>query len=92
MASLVSLKNSQKNVMKKRNNITDHELMLYQQQKRIKDYQFYSSIIPYVSSFCVGLTISIFIFLHINQRYSKRGISLLDRLKFNLLDIKEVKK
>jgi len=92
MASIISIKNSQnKLINKKKITLTDHELMLYQQQRRIKEHQFYSSIIPYVSAFCVGLTISIFIFLHINQRYSKKGINLLEKLRFNLLDIREEK-
>lgn len=91
MASIISLKNSKRMVVKKTKTLTDHELMIYQQQKRIKDYEFYSSVIPYVSTFFVGITLSIFIFLHINQNYSRKGINLLEKLKLNLMDIKEEK-
>ena len=92
MASIISLKNSQKMIIKKNKTLTDHELMIYQQQKRIKDYEFYSSVIPYISAFFVGLTLSVFLFLHINQKYSRKGIDLFEKLKLNLLDVKEEKK
>ena len=87
MASMITSKNS--HLITRTKMLTDNELMIYQQQKRIKDFEFYSAVTPYVSTFFVCVSISIFIFLHINQKYSKKGISLLDKLKYNLLDIKE---
>lgn len=87
MASLITSKNS--HLITRTKKLTDHELMMYQQQKRIKDFEFYSAVTPFISTFFICMSISIFIFLHINQKYSKKGINLLDKLKFNLLDIKE---